>query len=116
MVQLYARDQNGALINENGENKVHVLAGDTYSPLGLTSAALSSTNVLTVLDNDLDRRVSDDWTTRVYGQAKFLNDFTFTANVSMDKFNEMRTRYWNSESGQAAGIGAFGKTASIQRS
>ena len=112
LVQLYARDKNGALIDDNGKNKVHVLAGDTYSPLGLTSAALSSTNVLTVLDNDLDQRVSDDWTTRVYGQAKFLKDFTFTANVSMDKFNEMRTRYWNSESGQAAGIGAFGKTAS----
>ncbi|MCT1523350.1 SusC/RagA family TonB-linked outer membrane protein [Sphingobacterium hotanense] len=112
LTQLFARDQNGNIIQENGKDKVHVLQGDTWSPVGPTTAALSSTNVLTVLDNDIDKRVSDDWNTRVYGTINFLNDFTFTANFSLDKFNDIRTRYWNSESGQAAGIGAFGKVFS----
>ncbi len=111
LVQLYARDKNGGIIMENGKEKVHVLEGDTYSPLGPTSAAYGSTNILTVLDNDIDLRQADDWNSRVFGQIRFLDDFTFTANLAMDKFNEMRTRYWNSETGQVPGIGALGKTA-----
>jgi len=112
LTQLYARDQQGNVIQRNGENMVHVLQGDTYSPLGPTAAALSTTNILTVLDNDTDRRISDDWNTRTYGTISFLEDFTFTANFSLDKFNDVRTRYWNSESGQAAGVGALGKVFS----
>jgi len=112
LTQLYAHDQSGNVVMENGTKKVHVLAGDTYSPLGPTSSALSTTNILTVLDNDMDVRVSDDWNTRTYGQINFLKDFTFTVNFSLDKYNERRTRYWNSESGQAAGVGAFGKVFS----
>ena len=112
LTQIYARDQNGNIIQENGQNKVHVKQGDTWSPVGPTAAALSTTNIFTVLDNDIDKRVSDDWNTRIYGNVKFLNDFTFTANFSLDKFNDIRTRYWNSESGQAAGVGAFGKVFS----
>src|SRR5690606_31700467 len=73
---------------------------------------LSTTNILTVLDNDTDVRVSDDWNTRTYAQIDFLKDFRFIANFSLDKYNEKRTRYWNSESGQAAGVGAFGKVFS----
>ncbi|MFZ4260777.1 SusC/RagA family TonB-linked outer membrane protein [Sphingobacterium sp. HJSM2_6] len=113
LVQLYARDKDGNIIQENGRNKVHVAAGDTYSPLGLTANSLSSANILTILDNDIDTRTADDISTRTYGTVKFLNDFTFTANFSLDKFIDWRTRYWNSESGQSAGVGAFGKVSTM---
>lgn len=109
LTQLYARDEQGNLIQRNGQNVVHTLQGDTYSPVGPTAAALSTTNILTVLDNDADRKISDDWNARTYGTISFLDDFTFTANLSLDKFNDIRTRYWNSQSGQAAGVGALGK-------
>jgi len=110
LTQLYARDQNGNYIyNADGSKKVHVLAGDTYSPLGLTNTAYSSTNILTMLDEDKDVRNSSDLTTRTYAEVSFLKDFKFIANLSYDKFSEVRTRYWQSETGQVQGVGAFGK-------
>lgn len=112
LTQLYARDAQGNYIYENGEKKVHVLAGDTYSPLGLTTSGYSNTNLLTVLDTDVDNRESGDLNTRTYVQIKLHDDFTFTSNFSYDKFNEVRTRFWNNETGQAQGVGAFGKVLS----
>jgi TonB-linked SusC/RagA family outer membrane protein len=110
LVQLYARDQNGNYIYENGKKKVHVAAGDTWSPLGLTNASLASTNLVYQLDTDQDVRKSSDLITRSYAEIKFLKDFRFTNNLGLEKYHETRTRYWQSETGQAAGTGAFGKT------
>ncbi|WP_432713582.1 SusC/RagA family TonB-linked outer membrane protein, partial [Pedobacter sp.] len=112
LIQLYAHDKDGNYVYENGEKKVHVLAGDTYSPLGLTSSAYSNANLLKVLDMDTDNRESGDLNTRTYAQIKLHDDITFTSNFSYDRFNEVRTRYWNSETGQAQGVGAFGKVFS----
>ena len=109
LTQLYARDQSGNYIYQNGEKKVHVLAGDTWSPLGLTNTAYSSTNILTMLDEDTDVKKSSDLITRTYAEVKFMKDFRFTTNLSYEKYNEVRTRYWQSETGQAQGTGAFGK-------
>ena len=111
LTQLYARDQDGNYIYENdGGKKVHVQAGDTYSPLGLTDTSLASTDVLTMLDEDQDVRKSSDIVTRSYAEIKFLKDFLFTTNLGLEKYHETRTRYWQSETGQAEGTGAFGKT------
>lgn len=110
LIQMYAHDKDGNVIMENGKPKVHVRAGDTYSPLGLTSAALSSTDPMYMLDNDVDNKESGDLNTRSYARIKLYKDLTFTSNFSYDKFNENRTRYWNSQTGQAEKIGAFGKS------
>ncbi|WP_423128570.1 TonB-dependent receptor [Gaoshiqia sp. Z1-71] len=109
LIQLYARDANGNYIYENGKRKVHTAAGDTYSPLGLTSTSLSSSDVIYMLDNDKDIRKSSDIVTRSYAEVKLLKDLTFTTNLGVEKYHETRTRYWQSETGQAAGVGAFGK-------
>jgi TonB-linked SusC/RagA family outer membrane protein len=110
LTQLYARDQSGNYIYKaDGGKKVHVLAGDTWSPLGLTNTAYSSTNILTMLDTDKDVKVSSDLITRTYAEVKFLKDFKFITNLSYEKYNEVRTRYWQSETGQVQGVGAFGK-------
>ena len=111
LMQLYAHDKDGNTIyNADGSKKVHVLAGDTYSPLGLTSTSLSSTNILTMLDNDQDIKKSSDIVTRSYADVKLTKDLIFTTNLGLEKYHEVRTRYWQSETGQAAGVGAFGKT------
>lgn len=110
LIPLYARDSDGNVIYENGEKKVHVAAGDSYSPLGLTSTSLASADVLTMLDNDQDIRKSSDLVTRSYAEVKLMKDLTFTTNLGFEKYNETRTRYWQSETGQAAGTGAYGKT------
>ena len=110
LIQLYAHDQSGNVVyNADGSKKVHVLAGDTYSPLGLTSTSLSSTNILTMLDQDKDVKVSSDLSTRSYADVKLTKDLKFTTNLSYDKYNEVRTRYWQGTTGQAQGTGAFGK-------
>lgn len=110
LTQLYARDADGNyILDANGNKKVHVLAGDTYSPLGLTATSLSSTNILYMLDTDQDIRKSSDIITRTYADVIFLKDFTFTVNLGLEKYDEIRTRYWQGETGQAEGTGAFGK-------
>ena len=110
LTQLFAHDKDGNIIYENGEKKVHVNAGDTWSPLGQTAAALASVNLLYMLDTDKDVRKSSDITTRTYAEIKFLKDFTFTTNLGVEKYHETRMRYWNSVSGQSNGEGVLGKT------
>ena len=110
LIQLYAHDQNGNVIkNADGGNKVHVLAGDTWSPLGLTSTSYGSQNPLTMLDEDQDIKNASDLTTRTYAEAKITKDLKFTTNLNYEKYTEIRTRYWQSATGQAQGVGAFGK-------
>ena len=106
----YAHDENGDFIYENGKKKVHVAAGDTYSPLGLSASAPYSVDLLTMLDLDQDIRKSSDLVTRSYADFKITNDLTFTANLGLENYHEVRTRYWQSETGQASGSGAYGKT------
>ncbi len=109
LIQLYARDEEGNYFYEDGEKKVHVEAGDTYSPLGLTSTSLASTNPLYMLDHDKDIRKSGDVITRSYAEIRLMEGLTFTTNFGLEKYHETRTRYWNSYTGQAEGTGALGK-------
>ena len=62
-----------------------------------------------MLDEDQDIRKSSDMVTRSYAEVKLTKDLTFTTNLGLEKYHETRTRYWQSETGQAAGTGAFGK-------
>ena len=112
LLPMYARDQSGNIIMENGQQKVHVNAGDTYSPLGPTLAATGTTDLLKMLEMDEDTRVSNDLNTRAYAQIGLMDGLKFTSNFSIDKFNEIRTRYWNGETGQSVGQGAYGKVFS----
>jgi len=110
LTQLYAHDKDAKyLYNPDGTKKVHVLAGDTWSPLGQTTTSYGSTDILYMLDTDQDIRKSSDIVTRSYAEIKFLKDFTFTTNLGLEKYHETRTRYWQSKTGQAQGTGAFGK-------
>lgn len=111
LISLFARDENGNIIkNPDGSNRVHQQAGDTYSPLGITKAPTSTANLIQILDQDIDRRVSNDLNLKGYATFSFLKDFKLTTNMSYDRFSEVRTRYGNSETGPYRGIGAFGKT------
>ncbi len=110
LIQMFAHDKDGNVIyNADGSKKVHVLAGDTYSPLGQTGTNGLDTDLLKMLAQDEDTRKSSDIVTRSYAEIKFLKDFTFTTNLGLEKYHETRTRYWNSETGQAMGVGAYGK-------
>ena len=111
LTPLYAHDENGKIIyNADGSKKVHEAPGMTYSPLGPTAGPLTTANLIQILDKDLDETVSNDLSMRGYAEVKFLKDFTFTTNMSLDRVGEIRTRYWNKETGSSVSEGgALGK-------
>lgn len=112
LISLYARDQDGNIKkNADGSDMVHVAQGDTYSPLGQTSQNLSNADLIKLLEDDKDLRVSNDLNLKGYATVRFLKDFSFTANLSYDKYSEVRTRYGNAGTGpHVANGGSFGKT------
>lgn len=112
LISLYARDQAGNIkTNADGSNMVHVRAGDTYSPLGVTKTATSDANLIKLLDDDIDTRASNDLNLKGYATFSFLKDFSLTTNISYDRFSETRTRYGNAGTGPyVSTAGAFGKT------
>lgn len=111
LISLFARDKDGNIKkNADGTDMVHVKLGDTYSPLGPTKTPTSEANLIKLLDDDIDKRVSNDLNLKGYATFRFLKDFSLTTNISYDRFSETRTRYGNSGTGPYVGVGAFGKT------
>ena len=111
MTPLFAHDKNGDFIyNEDGSKKVNDGPDKTYSPLGPTNGPLTNANLIDILNKDKDETVFNDLNMRGYAELKFLKDFTFTLHLSYDRFSQIRTRYWNKETGQAKSMsGALGK-------
>ncbi len=110
LAQMYARDENGNYIYEDGERKRMVFNGDSYSPLGQTVAPFYSRDVTYMLDNDKDLTGTSDIITRSYADIRIMEGLTFTTNLGFEKYHSARTRYWNGVSGQANSTnGALGK-------
>ena len=63
---------------------------------------------LYVLQNDYDRSVRDNLSSRAYVEAKFLDGFTFTANIAYDIFNLHYNGYTNPTIGNGASYGGVG--------
>lgn len=111
LIPLFARDQQGNIMkNADGTDRVHDNVNITYSPLGPTGAPLYTTNLIKLLDNDIDRRESHDLNLKGYATINFLKELSFTANISYDRFSENRLRYGTSQTGVVNRIGALGRT------
>jgi len=111
LIPLFARDQQGNIIkNPDGTNRVHDNVGVSYSPLGITSGPLYTTDLIKLLDNDIDNRESHDLNLKGYATINFLKELSFTANISYDRFSENRLRYGTSQTGVVKDIGALGRT------
>ncbi|MBX3253354.1 MAG: SusC/RagA family TonB-linked outer membrane protein [Chitinophagaceae bacterium] len=118
LIPLFARDKDGNIMkNADGTDRVHDNANVSYTPLGVqpqfpngtTSQPLYTTNLIKLLDKDIDRRESHDLNLKGYATVNFLKDFRFTVNLSYDRFSEVRLRYGNPETGAVAGSGALGQ-------
>lgn len=108
LVSLFARDQNGEIIkNADGSNKVVDNAGQSYSPLGPTTNQRYAINLPKLLEQDVDRSISNDLNLRGYATVNFLKDFSFTANLAYERFSENRKRYGNMETGAVQNVGAL---------
>lgn len=109
---LYAHDEKGQIKkNPDGSDMVHVNAGDSYSPLGPTASQLYGMDLLKAMELDLTETAMDNWTARTYADVKFLKDFNFRVNFSLDRSNRMISKYRNSETGIGEGIGGMSKVA-----
>ena len=111
LVSLFARDEQGNIKkNPDGSNIVHTTGGMTYSPLGQTNQPLYvNTDLIKLLDKDIDRRESNDLNLKGYATVTFLKDFSFTGSMSYDRFAESRLRYGTPETGTVANIGSIGR-------
>ncbi|MBX6360732.1 MAG: SusC/RagA family TonB-linked outer membrane protein [Acidobacterium ailaaui] len=108
LVSLFARDQNGQIIkNPDGTNKVVDNANLSYSPLGPTSGPISNTNLIELLNEDINRTKSYDLDMSGYATVTFLKDFSFTTNLTYQRFTDQTTRYGNMETGASKGVGAL---------
>lgn len=108
LVSLFARNQSGGIIkNPDGTNEVTDNAGMSYSPLGPTSGPISNTNLIALLNQDINRTKSYDMNVSGYGTITFLKDFSFTSNLTYQRFTDQTTRYGNMETGASRGVGAL---------
>ncbi len=108
LVSLFARDEAGNIIkNPDGTNKVVDNQGQSYSPLGPTTNQRYAINLPKLLDQDIDRSISNDLNLRGYATISFLKNFSFTANLAYERFSENRKRYGNMQTGQAQNVGAL---------
>jgi TonB-linked SusC/RagA family outer membrane protein len=106
IIQVYARDENGNyVLNADGSKKTIAANGDSYSPLGPTSTGGNSNDVVYRMEHDKAEILSRDISARAYAEVKFLNDFTFTANLSTDATFSQANNYRNGVIGRAASYG-----------
>ncbi len=120
LASMYARDKDGNLIYQDGEKVVVDGPGVQYSPLDPSGGSVlgrypvtsrsSAYDVLYQLENDKDETIYNDFNMRGYVDAKFLKDFTFTANLAVDYTSSVRDRYVNKSHGAAVSEkGAMGR-------
>jgi TonB-linked SusC/RagA family outer membrane protein len=113
IMQLYAHNPDGSyIINPDGTRKVHEVDGDGRSMVGPTLTDPWQNvfgNIFKKMENDKQTLKSHYITTRTYADVKFLNDFTFTANLSVDGSFDNITRYLNNVTAGAAGVGGLNK-------
>ncbi|MDR2765113.1 MAG: TonB-dependent receptor [Tannerella sp.] len=113
ILQVYAHNPDGSyILNPDGSRKVHQVDGDGKSMIGPTYTDPWGNipgNIFVKMEQDRQTLKSHYVTTRTYADVKFLNDFTFTANLSVDGSFDNITRYLNNSTAGAAGVGGLNK-------
>lgn len=110
LVSLFARDAQGNIIKDaNGNNVVVDREGISYSPLGPTTYQRYPYNLIELMEKDQDRTISNDLNMTGYATVTFLKDFSFTANLSYNRYDDYRTRYGNMETGPVVNIGSMAR-------
>lgn len=111
---VYQRDKDGNILyGKDGAPLANVQYGETYSPLGETTRNYGGTDPFYQMDNDIRQNINNSLNMRTYAELSFLKYFKFTVNLSLDKVNNMETRYMNGYTGRAKSYnGAFGKLSS----
>lgn len=113
IMSMWAREANpdgsigGYLYDANGERVEAGVEGTSYSPLGSVSENQLGRAILFEIDENKNETQVDQWTSRLYADISFLNDFKFTINFSLDQHNNRLMKYRNSAGGLGNGVGGI---------
>jgi TonB-linked SusC/RagA family outer membrane protein len=110
----YDLETGAPIYNADGSRAYDFGAGnfENDAPSGKVRAYAAQQNPLYKLQNDATRSVVDNLSSRAYVEAKFLKDFTFTANMAYDIFSSNAIDYTNPTVGDGASYGGIGERAS----
>ena len=110
-VPYYARDLEGNIrLDENGNKMYENGMGTTLSPFGPTQDVFNSMNEAhpyESMSRDISNSVRDNLYANAYVDIKFLKDFKFTANFTLDNIYRHDTSYQNNEYGYGTQINGF---------
>ena len=110
IVPVYAYDKDGSYVYNSTTGTPHnFLAGGTYSPLGQTLRNYGGTDIIYSQANDKRMDEKDAWTSRIYGELSFLNDFKLRGTLAFDQNTIDRTRYTQSLVGRDKNKGGYSK-------
>ncbi len=110
-VPYYARDLEGNIrLDENGNKMYENGMGTTLSPFGPTQDVFNSMNEAhpyQSMSRDIANTVRDNIYANAYVDIKFLKDFKFTANFTLDNVYRHDTNYQNNEYGYGTQINGW---------
>ncbi len=110
-VPYYARDLEGNIRLDEFGNKIYENGmGTTLSPFGPTQDVFNSMNEAhpyQSMSRDIANTVRDNIYANAYVDIKFLKDFKFTANFTLDNVYRHDTNYQNNEYGYGAQVNGW---------
>ena len=97
---IWERDAQGNIMTNptTGENLLDWGDGDRKRPYN------TGTNPYNTMINDIRETTVDNLSARVYGEVKFLKDFKFTANLSIDNFTTNKIVFQTPIAGDAKDV------------
>lgn len=105
---VYVYDADGNRVLDQNGNPTYDYGAGTMGqrPFG------SNTHPIDVQRNNIYKGTTDVINAKAYAEVKFLKDFTFTANVSIDNFNSREVAFQTPIGGDAANVGGRGSVES----
>jgi len=99
---VFSRDANGNIITDSNGNRIFDFGTGDFGAVGTRPSFKSASNPVATSLLDIDDNVSDNFSGRVSTSFKFLKDFEFTYNLSVDVTNANITQFATPIGGDAA--------------
>ncbi|AUP80336.1 SusC/RagA family TonB-linked outer membrane protein [Flavivirga eckloniae] len=99
---VYSRDAQGNIITDSNGNRIFDFGTGDFGAVGTRPSFKSASNPVATSLLDIDDNVSDNLSGRVSASFKFLKDFEFTYNLSVDVTNANITQFATPIGGDAA--------------
>ncbi len=99
---VFSRNAQGEIIRDANGNRIYDFGTGDFGAVGTRPSFKSASNPVATSLLDIDDNVSDNFSGRVSASVKFLKDFEFTYNLSIDVTNANITQFATPIGGDAA--------------